>query len=284
MKSRLMPLKLLVAITCTLIIISLQTQVLAQWEYPTLLMPITISDGTTTVVDTFGCHGGATNCIDGELEPNLWEEEYIWPLPPAIDARFIDHRGDPNCLGTGVRLHLQEFFALDTFWLNITVFDTTRYPLTLTWSSIQGTGNEFWSGLTLTDRADGMTINVDMQIESSAIIPSPLYSNLQIVGTALLAGVEDDRNPVPSNAVLYQNYPNPFNGSTNITYYLPARDHISLTVFDAVGRIVMRILDRVEQPGLHTVNIKPSLESSGVYYYRLLSDAFDQTKSFVFLK
>lgn len=284
MNRRLVAWKLLLTIICTLISIPLQTQVLAQWEYPTLLMPITISDGVTTVVDTFGCHGGATNCIDGELEPNLWEEEYIWPLPPGIDARFVDHRGDPNCLGTGVRLHLQEFFALDTFWLNITVFDTTRYPLTLTWSSIQGDGNEFWSGLTLTDRTDGMTINVDMQTDTSAIIPSPLYSNLQIVGTALLAGIEDDRDLIPSEAVLYQNYPNPFNGSTSITYYLPLRDHISLNVFDPVGRVVMRILDRVEQPGLHTVRINPSLKSSGVYYYRLQLGAFNQTKSFVFIK
>jgi len=263
----------------------LHANAFAQWEYPTLLVPMTISDGVHSVADTFGCHGRATYCIDGLLDSNLFETELPDPIPTIFDARFVDHRGGSSaCLGTGVRLHLQEFWSADTFWLNIRQLDTALYPITLTWSHIQGFGNEFWSDLFLMDRVNGTTINVDMRAENTVEIPNQLYSNLQIIGFSVLAGVDNDRGTIPSGAILYQNYPNPFNGTTIIEYFLPVRDRISLTVYDQLGRVVLRILERMDQPGLHTVQFKPPFESSGQYFYRLESSNFNQTKSFIFLK
>ena len=91
---------------------------------------------------------------------------------------------------------------------------------------------------------------------------------------------------IPSAYSLKQNYPNPFNPSTTIRYEISQLNHVSLKVFDALGREVATLVDEIKQPGIYNVsfNTKQSSRSSGVYFYRLQVGNFIDTKKMQLIK
>lgn len=84
----------------------------------------------------------------------------------------------------------------------------------------------------------------------------------------------------PSHYMLSQNYPNPFNPATNIEFYSPVFDRYNLEIFDALGRRVG--FHNFSGQGGHKFHIS-DLGSSGVYYYRISSRSFSQTKKMILL-
>ncbi len=88
----------------------------------------------------------------------------------------------------------------------------------------------------------------------------------------------------PDSYWLGQNYPNPFNPSTTIDFQIAERDHVHLGVYDVLGREVKTLMDSSERAGRYAVRFDGSGLSSGVYFYRLQSGAFVQTKKFMLLK
>jgi hypothetical protein len=92
-------------------------------------------------------------------------------------------------------------------------------------------------------------------------------------------------NPsVPEKFELMQNYPNPFNPSTYIEYKLPERTHVSLKVFDVLGREVATLVDAVQEAGSYRVRFESKELSSGVYFYVLRAGKFVDVKKMMLLK
>ena len=81
-----------------------------------------------------------------------------------------------------------------------------------------------------------------------------------------------------------QNYPNPFNPSTSISYQLPQQSHVTLKVFDVLGREVATLVNEAKQPGTNTVQFNASGLTSGVYFYRLQAGGFSKTRKLIVLK
>jgi hypothetical protein len=95
---------------------------------------------------------------------------------------------------------------------------------------------------------------------------------------------------VPARTVLHPNVPNPFNPVTTIAFDLAGSGHVSLRVYDVAGRLVRTLLaaklaaghghaarwDGLDDAGNHV--------SSGVYFYRLVTAQFDQTRKMVLMK
>ena len=77
---------------------------------------------------------------------------------------------------------------------------------------------------------------------------------------------------------LSQNYPNPFNPTTIISYQLPKDGHVSLKVYDVLGREVATLVDANQTVGRYNVNFDGSRLASGVYFYRLTSGSYVSTK------
>ena len=73
----------------------------------------------------------------------------------------------------------------------------------------------------------------------------------------------------PAGFTLEQNYPNPFNPVTTIRFSLPRREHVSLKVFDLLGREKAALVDGNLNPGKHAVSFDAAGLPSGVYLYRL---------------
>ena len=81
---------------------------------------------------------------------------------------------------------------------------------------------------------------------------------------------EDGRpSEVPQEFSLAQNYPNPFNPTTTINFSLPREVSVRLTVFDAIGRQVAVLTDRVYAAGAHELVWDASRHASGIYFYRM---------------
>ncbi len=88
----------------------------------------------------------------------------------------------------------------------------------------------------------------------------------------------------PQEYSLGQNYPNPFNPSSTIRYGLPDRSHVTLTVYDALGRQVALLQSGEQEAGYHEVRFDGGGLSSGVYFYRLRAGDFVQSRSFLLLR
>jgi len=100
------------------------------------------------------------------------------------------------------------------------------------------------------------------------------------VGLVGITGV----NEVPENFNLLQNYPNPFNPSTKINYSLKQQTNVKINIFDATGRTVTVINNGIQQAGNHSIDFNASALSTGIYYYRLETEFFTDTKRMLLLK
>ncbi len=89
---------------------------------------------------------------------------------------------------------------------------------------------------------------------------------------------------VASGYVLTNAYPNPFNPTTTISYSAPRAGHVSLKVYDVLGREVAVLVNRVVMPGLYTVRFDAAGLSSGVYFCRMTADGFNMTRKLMLLK
>lgn len=103
-------------------------------------------------------------------------------------------------------------------------------------------------------------------------------------------GVKDrNSNSLPTSLSLSQNYPNPFNGSTVIRFGLPAAGKASLELYNVLGQRVAVLLDAMLPAGWHqvawpgTVTNGPNV-SSGIYFYRLVTEHSSQVRKLVLLK
>ncbi len=89
---------------------------------------------------------------------------------------------------------------------------------------------------------------------------------------------------VPNQVVLDQNYPNPFNPVTRIKYQIPASSHVTLEVFDMLGRHVETLVDGRNSAGHHSTEFDGSNLASGIYVYRLSVGNTVRTRKLTLLK
>lgn len=96
--------------------------------------------------------------------------------------------------------------------------------------------------------------------------------------------VADDTNERPALFSLTQNYPNPFNAQTTIRISLPEYGHVSLSVYDVLGREIVRLIDEEMAPGVYTIPFEGNEISSGIYFYRLTAGSTTLVKRMILLR
>lgn len=83
---------------------------------------------------------------------------------------------------------------------------------------------------------------------------------------------------------LKQNYPNPFNPSTTIEYSLLKNGFVSLTVYNLLGQEVVTLVDAKKSAGQYAVRFDAAALTSGIYYYTLKVDGFQQSRKMVLIR
>ena len=104
-----------------------------------------------------------------------------------------------------------------------------------------------------------------------------------IIGYDVQTGITGN-GEIPVSYSLSQNYPNPFNPETQINYSIPAKQFVSIKVFDMLGRQVAQLVNGVNEAGNYSVTFNGLGLSSGIYYYKMESESFVETKRMVLVK
>lgn len=88
----------------------------------------------------------------------------------------------------------------------------------------------------------------------------------------------------PASYALSQNFPNPFNPATVIMYQLPEAGHVTLAVYDLLGREVAVLYDGFRRAGEYSATFDGRGLASGVYIYRLKAANFVVAKRMTIIK
>ncbi len=97
-------------------------------------------------------------------------------------------------------------------------------------------------------------------------------------------GINQISSLVPEKFELYNNYPNPFNPSTTIKFDIAKSQFVKLVVYNMLGEQVSSIVNQNLTPGSYSVDFDASSLSSGMYFYRIESQGFAQTRRMVLIK
>ncbi len=120
---------------------------------------------------------------------------------------------------------------------------------------------------------------------SGKIIASDMQTGLYVFNPQIpLVGINDPPVNTPAAFNLGQNYPNPFNPSTAIDYSISKGSHVSIKVYDALGRQVAVLVDEFKRSGSYNVSFDAGRLSSGIYYYTMITDGSRETKKMTLVK
>lgn len=188
----------------------------------------------------------------------------------AFDALRSDHIEEIEASHAGVfayhRWHgRQHVFAV----VNPTeTFLTTTLSLPVHSLSVDRNETYF-----LTDQISGDVYEVPGSKLASVAIDMPAtFTRILVLGDRRVhVGTEAGTPEIPNRLTLAQNFPNPFNPSTTLTFTLPGTGHVSLRVFDLLGREVASLIDETMSRGEHTIRFDGAGLATGVYVYRMSS-------------
>lgn len=103
-------------------------------------------------------------------------------------------------------------------------------------------------------------------------------------GEVLPIGINITPNIIPKHYCLFNPFPNPFNPITNIVYTVPQTSDIIIKVFNILGKEVKTLSTGRYLPGTYKIVFDGTGFPSGVYFYKLISGSFTDTKKMVLLK
>ena len=122
-------------------------------------------------------------------------------------------------------------------------------------------------------------------------ISTPIWGTFQgnnqrtgIQPIQIISSVSDGKNKIPTSYALYANYPNPFNPTTIIAYDIPNTSHVTLVIYDILGRQVAQLVNGERTPGRYQATFNAGGLPSGVYFYRLVAGTYHDTKKLLLLK
>jgi hypothetical protein len=121
---------------------------------------------------------------------------------------------------------------------------------------------------------DSATVNITKSIIDSV--------NLHL--TKLFISVNPISTEVPDKCLLYQNYPNPFNPTTNIKFQVKDSKFVMLKVFNILGREVATLVNGKLNAGVYEVPFDGTSMASGIYFFRLVTENYSETKRMVLIK
>jgi hypothetical protein len=130
------------------------------------------------------------------------------------------------------------------------------------------------------------TNNVVLRSKTSTLWMSGAPGTQTDLGTLdpVVMSVQKQTEDVPTGFALHQNYPNPFNPSTSISFSVPERSVVRMSVYDMLGREIALLVNESLDAGSYSTTWEPSGLSTGTYLVRLQAGAFVQTAKMMLVK
>lgn len=98
------------------------------------------------------------------------------------------------------------------------------------------------------------------------------------------SGINTEIYEIPSEIYLHQNFPNPFNPVTKISFEVPKQTFVTIKVFDITGREIVSLVNDMVTRGYHAIDFNAAAFASGVYFYRIETAGFSDTRRMVLIK
>ena len=182
----------------------------------------------------------------------------------------------------------------DTSWT------ATSHPSTFV-DAFAVSGTNLFAG----NDVDGVYLSTNNGTSWTRVSPGLTYPHvhaLAVSGTNLFAGTsgfgvwrrplsqmitsveETGSHERPKSYSLQQNYPNPFNPTTSIEFSIPQSGFVTVQVFNTLGEVVGTLVSEELHSGNYTTSWEASGFSSGVYFYRLQTGSFSETRKLILLR
>ena len=139
-----------------------------------------------------------------------------------------------------------------------------------TWRTDNNGFTNYWNGMHFINPNTGWMVGV-----GQTIVKTTTGGNIS---------VKQISSVVPDKFYLEQNYPNPFNPITNIKFSLPEKSFVKLKVFDLLGRELQQLVNESLTAGEYKYDFNASLLPSGIYFYKLETENFSETRKMVLIK
>lgn len=111
-----------------------------------------------------------------------------------------------------------------------------------------------------------------------------VYQSEYVTYNTLLTTSIDNDGEIPTEFSLAQNFPNPFNPNTKISWQSPIAGHQTLKVYNLLGKEVATLVNEFREAGKFEITFDSGNLASGVYFYKLQSGSFVETKKMILLK
>lgn len=112
----------------------------------------------------------------------------------------------------------------------------------------------------------------------------PGFGGLSFNDNTFPFGIRTLSENIPGSFNLKQNYPNPFNPTTKFQFQISKQGNAKVIVFDILGREVETLVNGQLKPGIYEVDFDASHLASGIYFYRLTTELFSDTKKMILAK
>ncbi len=112
-----------------------------------------------------------------------------------------------------------------------------------------------------------------------------LYAGFWHMQASMTTGVEvNEETSLQISFELHQNYPNPFNPTTTISYEIPVSSNVELSIYSITEQKVETLVAEQQSSGYHEIEWDASSLASGVYFYRIRADGFEQMRKLILIK
>lgn len=231
--------------------------------------------------DEINYFGVSSYCSDG------WDKK-DYPEPPVIGdyiSVYFPHKEwqeSCECFTSDIKNEI----GAGQVWDFQVETNQKSSRVTLRWSSIKEPGSDLKIELFDVSR----NRNIDMRsVNEYSYFSSDRQTQSQFkifVGNEKFVDeqLNETRSQIPERLCLHQNFPNPFNPTTTISFDLPERNFVKLSILDVLGKEVETILSQELDSGRHQVLFDAKNLSSGLYLYRLEAGGFVEVKKLVVLK
>ena len=248
-----------------------------QWPFGLNLFPTL--QMTSAIVDTIFIFGGTYNTILNDIFLYDIQSKTLQTLA----LRLLEPRADGIAIripNTNKILIMGGFSELFNSLRTTEIFEVTD------------------SGYTI---KSGPMLNFGRRGLMSAILGNYIYifggldenfmsaSIIERIKLSDLVDVNETNPSLPNSFILYQNYPNPFNPETTIKFSLPISSEVSIDIFSSLGELIINLVNGYYSSGTHSVLWNGKNEfgqsvPSGVYFYKMSSKSFNETRKMVLLR